>query len=368
MSIFFFFVLLLLLLCLLNRAMATENGLSPFYYWKTCPQVEAIVRRELRNAMLTDPRSPASLMRLQFHDCFVDGCDGSVLLDPTPTTPGEKGSLPNVDSLRSFEFVDIIKDAVEKECPGVVSCADIIIIVAREATHLTGGPFWPLLLGRKDSLTASEQHADDIIPSPNSSNGTSLIDLFKRFGLTVLDLVALTGSHTIGFARCTNVVERLYDFRGTGQADPSIEPHFKCYLETICPAGGNESVIVPLDATPYSFDNRFFQDLVNGEGVLNSDEILFTNNITKPYVLWFSFDQYAFFRAFAIGMIKMGNFHLSGQQGEIRKNCRVVNPKRDEGKKKMDPRDEDVKAEGRDDVETSSEEDLDISMMLMGIA
>ena len=66
----------------------------------------------------------------------MQGCDGSVLLDDTPTMVGEKEALSNINSLRSFEVVDEIKLALEEACPGVVSCADIIVMAARDAVAL----------------------------------------------------------------------------------------------------------------------------------------------------------------------------------------------------------------------------------------
>ncbi|XP_057971397.1 peroxidase 17-like [Malania oleifera] len=322
MSIFFF-LLLLLLLCLLNIAMAAGNGLRQGFYSKSCPQAEATVRRVLAQAMIADPRAGASVMRLQFHDCFVDGCDASVLLDDTPTMLGEKEALANINSLRSFEVVDQIKEALEKICPGVVSCADIIIMAARDAVALSGGPNWEVKLGRNDSLIASQQHSDDIIPSPRA-NASMLIDLFGKFNLTVKDLVALSGSHSIGNARCFSIMFRLYNQSGTGKPDPSIEKTYREKLDKLCPLGGDGNKTGDLDATPRIFDNHYYVDLVNGRGFLNSDETLFTYNTTRPYVCWFSYNQNAFFEAFVEGMIKMGDL-LSGQFGEIRKNCRVVN-------------------------------------------
>jgi len=56
-----------------------------------------------------------------------------VLLDDTPTNKGEKTALPNKDSLRGFEVIDAIKSKVESVCPGVVSCADIVAIAARDS-------------------------------------------------------------------------------------------------------------------------------------------------------------------------------------------------------------------------------------------
>lgn len=49
---------------------------------------------------------------------------------------GEKLSLSNINSLRSYEVIDEVKDALEQVCPGIVSCADIIVMAARDAVVL----------------------------------------------------------------------------------------------------------------------------------------------------------------------------------------------------------------------------------------
>ena len=61
------------------------------------------------------------------------GCDGSVLLDGSD---GEQFALPNVNSLRRLEVIDSIKSAVENSCSGVVSCADILTLAARDSVLL----------------------------------------------------------------------------------------------------------------------------------------------------------------------------------------------------------------------------------------
>mgnify|MGYP000394387686 FL=1 len=69
---------------------------------------------------------------------WLQGCDGSVLLDDVPTTgfKGEKTAFPNNNSLRGFDVVDTIKANVEVACPNLVSCADILALAARDAVVL----------------------------------------------------------------------------------------------------------------------------------------------------------------------------------------------------------------------------------------
>lgn len=282
------------------------------------------MREVMKKAMSREPRSVASVMRLQFHDCFVNGCDGSVLLDDTPTMLGEKLALSNINSLRSFEVIDEVKDALENICPQTVSCADIIVMASRDAVALSGGPNWEVKLGRNDSLYASQEDANAILPSPRA-NATTLVNLFKQFNLTTKDLVALSGSHSLGKGRCFSIIYRLYNQSGTGKPDPAIDPVFRHELYKLCPLGGDENVTVNLDSTPTVFDNQYYKDLVTGRGFLNSDETLFTSKETKKWVLRFSRNEREFFEAFVEGMIKLGDLLISGRDGEIRKNCRVVN-------------------------------------------
>jgi len=66
---------------------------------------------------------------------YLQGCDGSVLLNSTSSNQAEKDAFPNL-SLRGFQVIDAAKDALEKKCPGVVSCADILALVARDAVSM----------------------------------------------------------------------------------------------------------------------------------------------------------------------------------------------------------------------------------------
>ncbi|KAJ6387789.1 hypothetical protein OIU77_026376 [Salix suchowensis] len=303
--------------------------LSPTFYDETCPNASAIIQGVLVQALQTDPRIGASLTRLHFHDCFVDGCDGSVLLDNTDTIESEKEAVPNNNSARGFDVVDDIKAALENACPGIVSCADILAIAAEESVWLAGGPSWTVPLGRRDSLIANRSGANSSIPAASESLEV-LKSKFAAVGLdTSSDLVALSGAHTFGRAKCSSFNLRLYNFSGSGNPDPTLNTTYLAALQQLCPQGGNGSVVANLDPTTSdAFDRNYFSNLQTNEGLLRSDQELFstTGADTIDVVNNFSSNQTAFFESFAVSMIRMGNISpLTGTDGEIRLNCRKVN-------------------------------------------
>ncbi|GJT29246.1 heme peroxidase [Tanacetum coccineum] len=92
----------------------------------------------------------ASLLRLHFHDCFVNGCDASILLDQTSTIDTEKNAAANVNSARGFEVIDRIKSEVDKicgrpvvSCDCIENCVDIerILCCATRTYNLSTLPF-----------------------------------------------------------------------------------------------------------------------------------------------------------------------------------------------------------------------------------
>lgn len=294
---------------------AAHAQLSTTFYASSCPNLQSIVRSAMTQAVSNEQRIGASLLRLFFHDCFVQGCDGSILLD----AGGEKTAGPNANSVRGFEVIDTIKTNVEAKCPGVVSCADILALAARDGTNLLGGPTWNVPLGRRDSTTASASLANSNLPPPTASLGT-LINLFGRQGLTAKDMTALSGAHTIGQARCTTFRTRIY-------GDANINATFAALRKQTCPQSGGDSTLAPIDVqTPTRFDTDYFTNLLSQRGLFHSDQELFNGGSQDALVRQYSASSSLFNGDFVAAMIKMGNIGvLTGTAGQIRTNCRVVN-------------------------------------------
>ncbi|KAF3331839.1 peroxidase 4-like protein [Carex littledalei] len=184
-----------LIAILLYLGTSSNAQLSTTYYSNTCPNLSSTVQSVLQSAISQDARVGATLIRLFYHDCFVNGCDGSILLDDTSTFTGEKTAGSNKDSLTTkvFQVVDDIKTAVENACSGIVSCADIVSLAAMDSVSILGGPSWDVKLGRRDSTTASFSGANSNIPGPSSSL-QNLISSFSNQGLSADEMVALSGT------------------------------------------------------------------------------------------------------------------------------------------------------------------------------
>lgn len=308
-------------------AIITNGQLDYNFYESSCPNLPMIVRYNVWTAFRNDTRIAASLLRLQFHDCFVNGCDGSVLLDDTAHLKGEKTAVPNRNSVRGFDIIDNIKADVERACPLTVSCTDILTLAAREAVIAAGGPYWHVSLGRRDGLTASMKAANVNLPSPFEPLD-KIIAKFTSNGLDIKDVVVLSGAHTIGYAQCFTFKRRLFNFKSSGKPDPTLHPSLLTDLQGSCPnVDGSNSKLNPLDtSTTYMFDNAYYKNLVNNYGLLESDQALMANQETAAMVNDYSMYPYLFLRDFAASMVKLGNIGvITGQGGQIRKKCGSVN-------------------------------------------
>ncbi|CAL9170753.1 unnamed protein product [Musa hybrid cultivar] len=300
---------LALLLFLLAASAVRGQRLSHKFYSSSCPGLQPLIRAIVQQALRYDPTLGASILRLFFHDCFVNGCDASVLLDDTPFFVGEKNAPPNMNSLRGFQVIDVIKARVESRCRATVSCADILALAARDSVALLGGPYWAVYLGRRDARTASRQAATLNLPPPGESF-TNLVSSFAAKGLGTRDMIALSGAHTIGQARCSSFRPHIY-------GDSNVDPSFASIRRQTCPPlGGNN--LASLDVqSPTVFDNKYYQNLVARRGLLHSDQELLNGGSFDFFVRSYSLNQTAFFDDFSSAMIRMGDIRpLTGSNGE----------------------------------------------------
>ncbi|KAL6293261.1 hypothetical protein ACE6H2_001403 [Prunus campanulata] len=246
-------------LLVLIEVVSVCNGrvLSPAFYRKSCPQIGRIVRSITWSKVAANPTLAAKLLRLHYHDCFVRGCDASILIDSTSGNTAEKDAIPN-RSIGGYDVIDEIKTKLEEECPDIVSCADIVALAARDAvSYQFGRPMWQVLTGRKDGRVSLATEASRDLPSGNA-NFTTLQQQFAGLGLNIIDLVALSGAHTIGVAHCA-VFQRRLNATGKGDADPSLDPEYAQFLRTQCTTPPNPAVAVALDAnSSVSFDSHYF--------------------------------------------------------------------------------------------------------------
>ncbi|KAL6888982.1 hypothetical protein ACP4OV_010008 [Aristida adscensionis] len=304
--------LLLAVILLSSAAAAAYAQLSTTFYASSCPNLEAIVSNGVTSYLNTDKRMGAS---------FSSGCDASILLVNNATFTGEQGAAPNANSVRGYNVINDIKAQVETACPGVVSCADIVALAAREGTAQLGGPSWAVPLGRRDSTTASLTQANNDLPAPTSSLST-LISKFAAKGLSATDMTALSGAHSIGMAQCQNFRDRIYK-------DKNIDPPFANSFKTSCTRTGGAADVPALAAldvqTSVAFDNAYYANLVQRKGLLHSDQELFNGGSQDALVQQYSSNPAQFASDFVTAMIKMGNVGvLTGSAGQIRTDCGVV--------------------------------------------
>ncbi|KAF3443722.1 hypothetical protein FNV43_RR13412 [Rhamnella rubrinervis] len=297
------------------------------YYKNTCLDAESIIWKTIRQYISRAPTLAAAMLRMHFHDCFVRRCDGSVLLKSTSNNQAEKDATPNL-SLRGFDLIDAAKSAVEYKCPGVVSCADILALVARDAVSIINGPFWEVPTGRRDGRVSLASEALTKLPPPFASI-SQLKLMFSGKGLSVKDLVVLSGAHTIGVSHCSSFSNRLYNFTGVGDQDPSLDSEYAANLKTNkCKSPNDNTTKVEMDpGSRGTFDLSYFTLLLKRRGLFESDAALTTSTTTKSFIQQLVQGSLKDFLAeFANSMEKMGRINVkTGTQGEIRKVCALVN-------------------------------------------
>ncbi|KAL8162740.1 hypothetical protein V2J09_014229 [Rumex salicifolius] len=290
------------LLILLTLAGESFANLRVGFYIGKCGKnnVEAIVFRVIRTKFIQDPTIVAALLR----------ANGSV---------------------RGYEVIDAVKAALEKACPEVVSCADIIVLATRAAVNLAGGRWYKVPTGRRDGTIslADEPNAELVGPSTPISEA---IKTFADKGIRMEDFVLLLGAHTTGITHCAFVENRLYNFNGvSGLTDPSMNSTLVPFLKRTCPRDGDGSNEVSLDQSKQGkaaniIDNGFYKAVMDRKGILDIDQKLRSNATTRRIVSKYAVNEKLFQIKFGQAMVKLGRIGvLTGNHGQIRKSCNVVN-------------------------------------------
>ncbi|KAL5990839.1 hypothetical protein ACLOJK_011744 [Asimina triloba] len=302
-----------------------------FYKNTTCGNdIELYVKRQVKLMYDKDPSVAPALLWLIYADCFVTGCDASILLvgkDSEQTAPQNQGLSPI-----ALDLVNRIKKVLEIRCPRTVSCADILHLAARDAASMAGAPAYPVFTGRRDGYKSSakqhEMRLAHLIPDslPCSPACTA---------------PEQTGAHTMGRTRCSYIRGRLYNFQGTGKPDPTMNSTLVSQLRKLCPKDGgssNDTLVFmnPESGPSFKFRSTYYARLLTHEAVLRIDQQIILNKDMREISEQFATGapgnpgREDFRQSFALSISRLGNLGiLNGDQGEIRKHCAYTNAQYD---------------------------------------
>ncbi|KAK2432558.1 putative Peroxidase [Trifolium repens] len=307
----------------------SQSLLEYHFYRNSCPNAERIVRSMVHRLYKTNHTLIPALIRLAFHDCFIQGCDASILLEDDDYIDSEKESPPN-GSLKGFDAIETIKSKLEETCPGVVSCAGCKRLCCS---------------GRRDGSNSFADIATDELPSPYADL-SQMLSSFKLRGFDEREMVTLLGAHNIGVIHCKFFENRLYNLSGTNKPDPSMNTEFLNVLRSRC----NETDALSNSASGYTshasssslveeqqeitmdskeslsdFGMLYYRNLLQGKGILYADQQLMKGEKTKYWVQEYASNRTLFRQDFALAMMKLSDLRvLTMPMGQIRRTCSKV--------------------------------------------
>ena len=299
-------------------------GLVMNFYRDSCPQAEDVIKEQVRLLYKRHKNTAFSWLRNIFHDCAVQSCDASLLLDSTRRSLSEKEAGRSF-GMRNFRYLDTIKEAVERECPDVVSCADILVLSAREGIVALGGPYIPLKTGRRDARhSRPAEMLEEYLPDHNESV-SAVLGKFGAMGIDAAGVVALLGAHSVGRTHCVKLVHRLYP-----EVDPALNPDHVPHMLKKCPDAIPDPKAVQYvrndRGTPMKLDNNYYRNILDNKGLLLVDHQVAYDPRTRPFVKKMAKSQDYFFHHFSRAIqILSENNPLTGSKGEIRKQCNLAN-------------------------------------------
>ena len=270
----------------------------------------------------------------------MQGCDGSVLLDASYDNPHPEKEAPVNIGLAAFDLLEEIKAAVEDKCPGVVSCSDLLIYAARDASSIlsNGHVHFDVPAGRLDGFVSKAEEAQAELPD-SADDVKKLIANFARKNFTVEELVILSGAHSIGQGHCSSFAGRLSE-----PAD-QIKPAYRELLKYKCSQGSNPTVdnnvrdenydvvarYTPGFASrvrkiPDFLDNSYYHNNLGKIVTFHSDWTLLTDKEAFGHVKEYAENGTLWDEDFADSLVKLSKLPMpAGSKGEIRKKCSVIN-------------------------------------------
>ncbi|KAK6154645.1 hypothetical protein DH2020_008893 [Rehmannia glutinosa] len=297
------------------------------YYRDSCPQAEDIIKEQVKLLYKRHKNTAFSWLRNIFHDCFVESCDASLLLDSTRRVLSEKETDRSF-GMRNFRYIETIKEALERECPGVVSCSDILV----------GGPYISLKTGRRDGRKSRADIIEKYLPDHNESISV-VLERFANIGIDTPGVVALLEMNcrlihkTVWYSRSSQCGANPLCETGSPlypEVDPSLNPDHVEHMLHKCPDPIPDPKAVQYvrndRGTPMKLDNNYYRNILDNKGLLIVDHQLATDKRTKPFVKKMAKSQDYFFKEFARAItILSENNPLTGTKGEIRKQCNLAN-------------------------------------------
>ncbi|KAF6998591.1 hypothetical protein CFC21_014702 [Triticum aestivum] len=321
-SMYSVLLLQLVLAGAIARRVVVVEALDVGYYAATCPDAAATVRQAMELQFYNDRTIAPAIIRMLFHDCFVRGCDASVMIVSTARRSSERVAIPN-QTLRGFNIVNRVKKALESACPGAVSCADALALMARDSVVLLGGAAYDVPLGRRDGLQSNPWEVD--LPAPFARLDDAL-GAFAARGFSAEETVVLFGGHTVGATRCSHFRYRL------AHPDGTMDEALRRGMADACGLAGGD---LPPDAdptafldpeTPFAIDNACYGQMMGNRSLLQLDQEAATHPATAGHVAYYAASPDAFVRRFSEAMAKLAAVGvLEGDAGEVRKVCSAYN-------------------------------------------
>ncbi|KAF6988023.1 hypothetical protein CFC21_005608 [Triticum aestivum] len=303
------------------------------------------VKKEVAKAMDKNDRVGAALVRLLFHDCWVHGCDGSVLLDRTPDGGStEKDAINNI-GLEGFDLIDRIKGKLGES----VSCADIVVLAARDAAFILsrGNIAYNVTMGRMDGVVSSAHDADAVLP-PSTFNFTQLKANFAARNFTQTELVVLSGAHAVGVAHLSSFRDRLDNATATPisvRYQNALRDHVEDKTTEAVPdptetnnirdmelafrnaSGYNATGVDTSRAARGVLDNSYYHANLQNKVLFRSDWELRndTTGAAGRDMREFRDNAATWYLLFGKAMAKLSEIPAEGTRFEIRKDCRTTN-------------------------------------------